>query len=73
MCIGEKIYPDMIKLGEVMCQFVFATQLSIILYTCKSETIRNQLISYLAFLSVIENLETSDQLTSYWVKVHSTT
>ena len=38
----------------------------------KHETIRNQLIGYLTFISVIGNLETTDRLTSYLVKVHST-
>ena len=37
----------------------------------KHETIRNQLIGYLTFISVIGNLETTDQLTGYSVKVHS--
>ena len=41
------------------------------LYMRKHETIRNQLIGYLTFISVIGNLETTDQLTGYSVKVHS--
>ena len=38
----------------------------------KHETIKNQLISYLTFILVIGNLETTDRLTSYLVKVHTT-
>ena len=38
----------------------------------KHETIKNQLISNLTFILVIGNLETTDQLTSYLVKVHTT-
>ena len=37
---------------------------------CKHKTIRNQLFGYLTF--IIGNFETTDRLTSYSVKVHST-
>ena len=40
---------------------------------CKSKIIRNRLIGYLTFKSVIGNLETSNQLIGYLVKVHSIT
>ena len=39
---------------------------------CKHETIRNWLIGYLTFMSVNWNLKTTDRLTGYLVKMHST-
>ena len=39
---------------------------------CKHETGINRLIGYLIFISVNWNLETTDRLTGYSVKVHST-
>ena len=42
------------------------------LYMYNHETIRNRLIGYLTFISVNWNLETTDQLTGYSVKVLST-
>ena len=39
----------------------------------KHETIRNWLIGYLIFISVNWNLETTDRLAGYSIKVHSTT
>ena len=40
---------------------------------CKSDILRNRLTGYLAFKLVIGNMETTDRLTGYSVKVHSTT
>ena len=45
--IGVKFTQICIKLGELMCQFCARYSNIYILYTCESETIRNQLISYL--------------------------
>ena len=42
------------------------------MYMYKHNTIRNLLIGYLTFILVIGNLETTDRLTGYLVKVHST-
>ena len=52
-----------------MCQFCVCYSNIYNLYMCKHETIRNQLISSLAFTLITKNLETA---TSYSVKVHST-
>ena len=38
----------------------------------KHETVKIRLIGYLIFISVNWNLETTDRLTGYSVKVHST-
>ena len=42
------------------------------LYMYIHKTSRNRLIGYLIFISVNWNLETTDRLTGYSVKVHST-
>ena len=56
-----------------MCQFCVCYSNIYNLYMCKQETIRNQLIGYLIFTLVSGNLKTTDQLTSYLMKVHNTT
>ena len=38
----------------------------------KHKTVTNRLIGYLVFISVNWNLETTDRLTGYSVKAHST-
>ena len=38
-----------IKFGEIMCQFLYVTQMSITVYMYKHETIRNRLIGYLTY------------------------
>ena len=67
LCIGGEIHTDMDKIWR-MCHFC------VLLYSVhvKHETVRNQLISYLTFILVNWNLETTNELTSYSVKVHST-
>ena len=55
-----------------MCQFYVCYSNIYNLYMYKHETIRNQLIGYLTFILVIGNLETTDRLTGYSVKLHST-
>ena len=56
-----------------MCQFFVGYSNIYNLYMYKHETIRNRLIGYLTFISVNRNLETTDELTGYLVKVHRTT
>ena len=55
-----------------MCQFCVLYSYIYNLYMYKHETIRNQLINYLTFISVNWNLEKTDRLTGYSVKVHNT-
>ena len=55
-----------------MCQFCVCYSNIYNLYMYKHKTVRNRLIGYLVFISVNWNLETTDRLTSYSVKVHST-
>ena len=55
-----------------MCQFCVHYSNIYNLYMYKHITVRNQLIGYLVFISVNWNLETTDRLTGYSVKVHST-
>ena len=59
-----------IKFGELMCQSYVCCLNIYNLYTYKCETVKNRLIGYLTFLLV--NLKTTDRLTGYSVKVHST-
>ena len=69
-CVLEGKFTQIwIKFAELMCQFCICYSNIYNLYMCKHETIRNRLISSLAFTLVTENLETA---TSYSVKVHST-
>ena len=67
-----KIHSDMIKLEEIMCHSCVCYSNIYVLYTCKSEIIRNWLVGYLTFNSVIGNLETTNRLTGYSVKVQNT-
>ena len=55
-----------------MCQFCVCYSNIYNLYMYKHETGRNQIIGYLISIPVNWNLETTDRLTSYSVKVHST-
>ena len=55
-----------------MCQFCVCYSNIYNLYMYKHETIKNRLIGYLTFILVIGSLETTDRLTSYSVKVHTT-
>ena len=71
-CNWSKISSDMDKFGELMCQFCVCYLNIYNLYKCKHETVRSRLIGYLTFISVNWNLKTTDQLTGYSVKVHST-
>ena len=60
---------DKIRRANVSILYMYSNIYN--LYMRKHETIRNQLIGYLTFISVIGNLETTDQLTGYSVKVNS--
>ena len=71
--LGGKFTQIWIKLAELMCQFCVCYSNIYNLYMYKHKTVRNQLIGYLVFISVNWNLETTDRLTGYSVKVHSTT
>ena len=68
----REIQSDMDKIGRINVSILCMLSNIYILYMCKSEIIRNRLIGYLVFKSVIGNLETTDRLTGYSVKVHST-
>ena len=62
LCIGGEIHSDMDKIWRANVS---------ILCMLLHETIRNRLIGYLTFISVNWNLETTNWLTGYLVKVHS--
>ena len=62
-------YMDKIRRANVSILYMYSNIYN--LYMCKHETIRKQWISYLTFISVIGNLETTYQLTGYSVKVYS--
>ena len=51
LCVkgSEKFTQIWIKFGVKMCHFLYVTQISIILYMYKHETIRNRLIGYLTY------------------------
>ena len=51
---------------------MYVPQIFIICTCVNIKTVRNRLIGYLTFISVNWNLETTNQLTGYSVKVHST-
>ena len=83
MCTNNKIHKTFcvlegkftwiwIKFGDLMCQFCVCYSTIYNPYMYKHETVRKRLIGYLIFLSVNRNLETTDQLTGYSVKVHNT-
>ena len=72
-CVFQGKFTEIwIKLGELMCQFCVCYSSIYNLYMYKHETVKNRLISYLIFISVNRNLEKTDRLTGYSVKVHST-
>ena len=71
-CIWGKIHSDIDKISRVnMLIFVCCSNIYIV-NMCKSKIVRNWLFGYLGFKLVIGNLEITDKLTGYSVKVHST-
>ena len=72
MCIGGKLIQIWIKFRELIYQVCVCYFNIYNVYMYKHKTVRNQLFGYLTLKSVIGNLETTDWLTSYSVKVHST-
>ena len=71
LCIGGENYSDMETFVELMCQICVFYSNIYDLYMCKHIIIRDRLISYLTFALVVEYLETTSQLTSCSVKLHS--
>ena len=62
------------KIEVLLCQICVCYSNTYMLHLCKSEITRNRLIGYLALVKlVVVNLETTNRLTGYLVKVHSTT
>ena len=72
-CVLEGKFTQIrIKFGGLMHQFCVCYSNIYNLYMYKHKTVRNRLIRYLIFILVNWNLETTNRLTGYSVKVHST-
>ena len=57
LCIGGEFTHLWIKFGELMCQFCVCYSSIYNLYMGNHETIRNQLINYLTFISVKQDYQ----------------
>ena len=72
LCVLGRFTKIWIKFGDLTCQFCVCYSNIYNVCMCKHETIWDQLISYLNVTLVSGNLEATDQLTSYLMKVHNT-